>query len=230
MGVLYHQMQAVYREFFSVFNYTLLANRESKSWGYGLRAGTTSPESGEADGHGVGDVVGFGELVELEFDLDRALDLLLGCAAGAGEGFLDGLGGEFDGVDADGLEAEHDHAAGVGHDDGWARVGVVAEEGLDRRGGGAGALEEVGQVGVELDEALADGGLGREAEAAGLDDGDGSRGPIGFEAGVAGDFEAGIDGEEAHGERLAGIGGLRIGGGLVEGRAFGKSDFAVLLR
>ena len=95
----------------------------------------------------------------------------------------------------------------MSHDDGGAGVGGVAEEGFDRRGVGAGALEQFGEVAIEFEQPVGDGRAGLEAEAAGLDDRDGvTRRARGFEAGVAGDFEAGIDGEEAHGERLAGIG------------------------
>ena len=99
----------------------------------------------------------------------------------------------------------------MGHRDGGGGVLNVRENGLDREGGGAGALDELSEVGVELVEAVGDGGdvaalAAAQAEDAGLDQvltGDGA-----LDAGVAGDAEAGIDAEDAHaftrGYRLAG--------------------------
>ena len=57
-----------------------------------------APEAGEADGHGVGDVVGLGRLGEFEFGLDGALDLGLARAAEPVRAFLTVLGGSSMGV------------------------------------------------------------------------------------------------------------------------------------
>ena len=63
--------------------------------------------------------------------MNRPLHLKFGGVAVAGDGLFDAIGGELFDYSAGSLGDEHDHAAGVAHHDGRARVGVVGIQLLD---------------------------------------------------------------------------------------------------
>jgi hypothetical protein len=86
--------------------------------------------------------------------LDGAADGLLGGVAVAGEGLLDAVGGELADDGAVAIGDQEDHAAGVAHEDGGARVGVVAKELLDGAVGGVMLGEDGFEFMFELDEAI----------------------------------------------------------------------------
>jgi len=159
----------------------------------------------EGDGQGVGDVGGIGRLREFPLRLNGALDLGFSGVAIAGEGLLDSIGGEFFDADMAAAGDEEDDAAGVAHEDGGARVGVVGIKLLDGADFGGVLGEEGLELGFEFDEAIGDGGLDVETNHAAVDEA-GAEGLVVDDA-VAGELQAWVDADDEHGNRVAGLGG-----------------------
>jgi hypothetical protein len=86
--------------------------------------------------------------------LDGAADGLLGGVAVAGEGLFDAVGGQLTDDGAVAIGDQEDYAAGVAHEDGGARVGVVAIELLDGAVCGMMLGEDGLEFAFEFDEAI----------------------------------------------------------------------------
>ncbi len=84
---------------------------------------------------------------------------------------------------------------------------VVGKELFDGDCLGLEAVEEFGEVGLQLDEAVGDGAAGAETYDAGFVErrrgGAGRRGIRDVKAGIAGEAEAGVDADDAHGGSLS---------------------------
>jgi len=158
--------------------------------------------------------------VEVERLDDGCGDLVFGGAAGAGERFFDAGGRELEERDACGGESFEDDAARVGHGERGGGVCSMGEDGLDGGAVGGGAGQQSVDVLGEFDQPGAPGGVaagdgGAEVEVSGFDEARRAAGGVRFEAGVAGDGKAGIEGDEAHGGK-SNEGGWVVGAGLRE--------------
>ncbi len=144
----------------------------------------------EGDGEGVGDVGGIGGGFEVPEGLDGALHLGFAGVTVAGEGLFDAVGGVL--LDLEGVAGgdEEDYAAGVAHEDGGARVGVMGIELLDGADLGFVFLDQGVEFVFEFDEALGEGGFFGEADDTAVDE-DGFYGAVVDDA-VTGEAEAGV--------------------------------------
>ncbi len=145
----------------------------------------------DRDGHRVGDVGRFGELREVELQLDRDLHLVFGCPAVAGEDFFNAgrrVMGDGDSRIAGG---EADHSAGVSHQDRGLRALVVGEELFDRHSLGGVVRDHVSDPGVDLGQPCLDSVGGAAADDPGFAESD--RRAVEVEDRVAGGVESRVD-------------------------------------
>ena len=147
--------------------------------------------STDRDGHRVGDVGRFGELREVELQLDGDLHLVFGGPPVAGEDFLDAGRRVMGDGDSRFAGGETDDAAGVSHEDRGVRALVVGEELFERHSLGGVVGDHVSDAGVDLGQP----GLDRVGRAAADDSGfaEVDRGVVEIEDRIAGGVETRVD-------------------------------------
>ncbi len=92
--------------------------------------------------------------------MNGTLDLQFGCSSGAGDGFFDFGGLEFEQGHVSSVDGEERDASSVGHDDGGGGVLVVSKKPFDSDGVGLEAVEEGAEVAAEFFESVGDAGEG----------------------------------------------------------------------
>lgn len=129
--------------------------------------------------------------------LNRALHLLLARVAVAGEGLLDAVGGQLFDAEVSPCRDEQDDAAGVAHEDGGLRVGVVGVELLDRDDLRLVLGDDRIELALKLNKPLGDRRLDLQANHPGVDESRAQREVI--DDAIAGELKAGVDTEDAGG-------------------------------